>query len=463
MNFDRNTIIGFIILALLFFGFFIYNSKQQLAYQKEKARQDSITNAAKPKPNPAAVKIDSVKADSFQKQISGGDFQQYANGTEQLTTVDNGVLKLTFTNKGGQLKTVELKKFKGTDSSLVKLGSTGFDKIDYKIIPSSGGGTADITAFYFTGGQVANNADGSYTVSYQLPSTGKSITHQFVVKPNNYMIDFNVQIDGVNQLLGSNTLNLTWQNKAVQQQKDLSYERQQSQIAYRVDGDYNDKNIFSSNSKEFDKPLNWVAVKQQFFNSALIAKNNFSNGRIDWNAPSGDNIKPEDKKTVVAATAILKIQVPGNSNKADIPMALYYGPTDYKMLKQYGNDMENMVNLGSGIYAFVKYINRWIVLPVFDLFSKLTSNFGIVILLLTLFIRLMISPLTYSSYLSGAKMKVLRPEIEQLKAKYGKDQQQISVEQMKLFREAGVNPLGGCIPAILQIPIFFALYSFFQF
>src|SRR6476620_12627397 len=124
--------------------------------------------------------------------------------------------------------------------------------------------------------------------------------------------------------------------------------------------------------------------------------------------------------------------------------------------------MENMVNLGSGIFSFVKYINRWIIIPIFDLFSKFTSNFGIVILLLTLFIRLLISPLTYSSYLSGAKMKVLRPEIEQLKARVGGDQQQMSVEQMKLFREAGVNPLGGCIPGLFQIPIFFALYSFFN-
>ena len=124
--------------------------------------------------------------------------------------------------------------------------------------------------------------------------------------------------------------------------------------------------------------------------------------------------------------------------------------------------MEDMVNLGSGMFAFVKYLNRWIVIPVFDFFKKLTSNYGIVILLLTLFIRLLISPLTYKSYLSGAKMKVLRPEIDKLKAKYGSDQQQISMEQMKLFREAGVNPMGGCIPGLFQIPIFFALYSFFN-
>lgn len=242
----------------------------------------------------------------------------------------------------------------------------------------------------------------------------------------------------------------------MQLQKDLTYERQQSQISYKVDDEFDFQSATSSDREEFSKPVSWVGVKQQFFNSTLIAKNKFSSGMVEWTAPQS-----EEKKTVVQATAHLKYSLPPTP-AVTIPLALYYGPTDYKILKQYDNDMEDMVNLGSGIFAFVKYINRWIILPVFDFLRTLTANYGIVILLLTLFIRLMISPLTYSSYLSGAKMKALRPEIEQLKVKYGTDQQQISMEQMKLFREAGVNPLGGCIPGLLQIPIFFALYSFFN-
>jgi YidC/Oxa1 family membrane protein insertase len=157
----------------------------------------------------------------------------------------------------------------------------------------------------------------------------------------------------------------------------------------------------------------------------------------------------------------LKLALPA-ANNATIPLSVYYGPTDYKIMKQYGNNMEDMVNLGSGMFAFVKYLNRWVVIPLFDLFRKFTSNYGIVILLLTLAIRLLISPITYSSYLSGAKMKALRPEIEALRKKNGDDQQAMSMDQMKLFREAGVNPLGGCIPGLLQLPIFFALYSFFN-
>ncbi len=455
MNFDRNTVIGFIVLALLFFGYFYFNSQQQMAYQKEKAKQDSIARANLPKPAPGLQKKDSALVDSLGQPVIAGDFQQFSSGAEQTTTVENEVLRIVFSNKGGQPKTVELKGFKAPDSSNVKLASSSFDKIDYPIIPAPNA-TANITSYYFSGGQVASSPDGTQTITYEMKAGDKAIVHQFVLKPKSYMIDFNVQINGINQLLSNNTLNLVWQNKALQLQKDLTYERRESQVGYRVDGEYDHGSALNSATEEFSKPVNWVSVKQQFFNTTFIAKNNFSSGSINWTAPAAN-----DNHTVVQAIAHLKLQLPASSS-ATVPLAVYYGPTDYKILKQYGNDMEDMVNLGTGMFAFVKYINRGIILPVFDFFTKFTANYGIVILLLTLFIRLLISPLTYSSYLSGAKMKVLRPEIEQLKAKYGNDQQQISMEQMKLFREAGVNPLGGCIPGLLQIPIFFALYSFFN-
>lgn len=456
MNFDRNTIIGFLVLAVLFIGYFFYNSKEQQAYQQAKAHQDSILNASKPKVDTVARYNDSLRADSINKLSAAGGFAQAASGIEQLTTVSNGVLTIAFSNKGAQPKRVELTQFKGPDSNNVRLASTSFDKFDYAV-STAANKTADITDFYFNAPQVTKAADGTQTVTYQLRSAdGAAIVHQFVLKPNNYMVDFNVELNGVKQLLSNNTLNITWQNKAIQQQKDLTYERQMSQIDYKVDGDYDHESALKSSSEEFTKPIQWLGVKQQFFNTTLIAKNNFSSGRLTWTAPESTK-----DNTVVQAVANLSAPVASTTN-ATIPLAIYYGPTDYKILKQYGNDMEEMVSLGSGIFAFVKYINRWIIIPVFDFFTKITSNYGIVILLLTLFIRLVISPLTYKSYLSGAKMKVLRPEIEQLKAKYGNDQQQMSMEQMKLFREAGVNPMGGCIPGLLQVPIFFALYNFFN-
>ncbi len=456
MNFDRNTVIGFIVLALLFLGFFYYNNTQQLAFQKQKAHQDSLAAASRPKPDTATAHMDSVQAAVYQKSSTGGEFKEALNGSEQLFYVENSVFKIAFTNKGGQPKWVALKKFKGPDSTAVKLASSDFDKINY-VITTAPNTTAEIANFLFAGGSLKENADSSKTIRFELASGSKSIVHQFVMRPNSYMIDFDLQINGTSQLFSNSALNLIWQNRAIQLQKNISYERQQSQISYRINGDFDHSGpTIKNSSEEFSKPVNWVSVKQQFFNTTLVAKNNFASGNIIWTVPASDS-----DKTVVEATANLKIPL-ASATATTIPLALYYGPTDYKTLKQYGNNMEEMVNLGSGIFSFVKYINRWIVLPIFDLFAKFTSNFGIVILLLTLFIRLLISPLTYSSYLSGAKMKVLRPEIDKLKAKYGTDQQQMSVEQMKLFREAGVNPLGGCIPALFQIPIFFALYSFFN-
>ena len=453
MNFDRNTVIGFVVLALLFFGYFYYTNQEQQAYQKEKARIDSIEAAKRPKQNPAALAPDSARFDSLQRQQQAGGFSAAAFGAETIIPVENEFIRVGFTNKGGQPKWVELKGFKAPDSSTVKLAATNFDKFTYTV-NAGNNRTTDISELYFSGGQVKPDANGNQVVTFQLQSPQGTLVHQYVIKPKNYMIDFNLGVTGANNLLAQNTINFTWQNQALQLQKDLKYEKQQSTISYRVDGDYDDASAYSSDAENFNDPVNWVAVKQQFFNSTFIAKNNFTSGNIQWTSPEKGNV-------VAKATANLKMQLPAGNN-ANVPMALYYGPTDYKILKQYGNDMEDMVNLGTGIFAFVKYINRWIVIPVFDLFSQFTSNFGIVILLLTLFIRLLISPLSYSSYLSGAKMKVLRPEIDQLKAKHGNDQQAMSMDQMKLFREAGVNPLGGCIPALLQIPIFFALYSFFN-
>jgi len=456
MNFDRNTVIGFVVLAVLFFGYFYFINKEQAALRQKKAIADSIANSQEPKPaqDTIAQKAMAVKNDSIARVSAAGLYQHAATGPEVIDTVENEVFTIAFTNKGAQPLWVELKKFKNRDSSQVRLSASNFDKIDYPINTAANQVT-HITDLYFTPGSITSNGD-SQTITFTLSadSAGPSVVHEYVIKKNDYMIDFNIKMNGTEQLLTQQALNIIWQSKAQQLERDLNYEKQQSQIGYSMEGEFDYHTVGMRSSKEFSKPVQWVAVKQQFFNRSFIAKNNFSSGRIDWVVPD------EKEKTVVQATAALRVNVTGSSTS--IPFALYYGPNDYKILKAYHMDLENLVNLGQGMFAFVKWINRWIVLPVFDFFKSFVNSYGVVILLLTFFIRLIISPLTYSSYLSGAKMKALRPEIEKLKAKYGKDQQQMSMEQMKLFREAGVNPLGGCIPALLQIPIFFALYSFFN-
>ena len=458
MNFDRNTVLGFVVLALLFFGYFWYTSKEQAEYRKEQARIDSITNANRPKQDPAAMIKDSFKLDSQNKMVNAGtSFSKSAGGTEKTFQVENDLLRITFTNRGGQPKLIELKKFRQPDSSFVKLASAEFNKIDYTV-NSGNNQSSHIRDLYFDAGAPAKNADGSMTVSFSLlsdDSTGKSITHQYVLKPDNYLIDFNIILNGADKLLTGGALNLIWQNQADRQEKSLDYEKQNSQIGYNLHGEYDYNTLLKYTSKDFDKDLKWVAVKQQFFNSSIVAKNEkgFSSGKIEWSSPG-------DSQTVVKAIANLHLDVQTGS-PAIVPLGLYYGPNDYKILKSYDNKMENLVNLGYGIFAFVKYINRWIILPVFDFFTKFFSSYGLIIALLTIFIRLFTSPLMYPGYLTSAKMKILRPELAQLKLKYP-DQQAYAVEQMKFMREAGVNTFAGCLPSLLQIPIFFALYSFFS-
>jgi YidC/Oxa1 family membrane protein insertase len=457
MNFDRNTIIGFLVLAVLFIGYFWWTSKEQAAFQKEKARQDSIANANKPKVDTTALRVETEKNDSIVKIKKGGVYQQAITGKETVRTIKNKLLTITFSSKGGQPKEVELNDYKGPDSTPVKLASTDFDKIDYPINTLSGS-SIYISDLNFQLDTVITNADGSSIITYTLKpdSTGPVIRHQFTIRPDDYMIDFTISMDGADKLLTQGNLNLEWQYKAVQQESDISFEKQNTQVGYMMDGDFDYHTIGRKSSVEFGKPVKWIGIRQRFFNTFLVAKNNFSSGNIQWSIP------PDSAKTIMESKANMRLQLPVTGS-VSAPLSILYGPADFKMLAKHDLKFEKLINLGQGVYSFVRPINRYIIMPVFDMVSGLTgTSLGLAIALLTIIIRLVISPLTYSSYLSGAKMKVLRPEIAKLREKYGKDQQQISMEQMKLFREAGVNPLGGCIPALLQIPIFFALYSFFS-
>jgi YidC/Oxa1 family membrane protein insertase len=269
------------------------------------------------------------------------------------------------------------------------------------------------------------------------------------------MIDWKLNLEGADKLFSQNSLNLVWQVEAKQHETDIQSEKRETQIGLMEKGGFDYFTMGEGLNKKFEEGVNWIGLKQKFFITTLIAKNGFSFADITCNVP-------HDSTGIVATSiANLKATFPSGT-RASIPFQIYYGPNDYKILKSYKMDLEDMVNLGQGFYAFVKYINRWIVLPVFHFFEKMIGSYGLVIALLTIFIRLLTSPLVYTSYLSGAKMKALRPELDVLKAKFKDDQQAFSMEQMKLFRSAGVNPLGGCIPALLQIPIFFALYSFFN-
>lgn len=456
MKFDKNTVIGFSLLAILFFGYFFYINKSQQAQLKlEKAHKDSIARIQALYKDTAIVKTDSLHLDSVNHIISAGNFTTAANGTEQLVTLENDLIKLTFTNKGAQIKQVELKKYKNANQQFITLMNEKTDRFSYTINTSNNQST-ETSDLFFTPSNIVKNADGSQSIRFSiLSSDSTSITHQFTIKPNDYMIDFSIQMNGANRLLTQRTMNINWAYTLQQQEQDIDYEKTQSRLYYFENDDYDYKSIAYSINKKIDNPVKCLAIKQRFFNATLINTNGFNNVEVNTVTP------PDSTHQITNTNSFLHIQVPATNN-VNIPMQWYVGPNDYKILKKYDLNLESMIDLGSGIFSFVKYLNRWIIIPVFNFFAQYISSFGWVILLLTIFIRLLISPLTYSSYLSGAKMKVLRPELDELKKKHGNNQQTYAMDQMKLFREAGVNPLGGCIPSLLQIPIFFALYNFFN-
>jgi len=455
MNLDKNTIIGFVLLIALFFGYFYFTRQGQLELEaKQQKMQDSIARIL-PKMDAKTEIKDSIQADSLYRVSTAGEFVDAVFGKEEISVVENELMKVSFTNKGGQVKSVELKKYLSKDSIPVELGATSFDKFSYRINT----GTSKIgetDALFFKPGKLSKNADGSQTLIFELSdTTGRSVVHEYTIHPKQYMIDWNIILNKADQLLGKHAIDLNWQVRAVQQEHDILTEKRETQINLLQKNGFDYFTMKDGLSEKWTEGMKWISIKQKFFNHTIVSVNGFSSGEMSTTMPA------DSTHIVVNAMSNLTIPVPAGAN-ATIPLKLFYGPNDFQILKSYNMEMENMVNLGQGGYAFVKYINRFVVMPFFDFISKFFKSYGVIILLLTLFIRLITSPLVYTSYLSGAKMKALRPELDVLKTKLKDDQQAYSMEQMKLFRTAGVNPLGGCIPAILQIPIFFSLYSFFN-
>lgn len=443
-----------VLLAGLFMAYFYFTRQGQIELEMKQQRiRDSLAALA------PAVKDTSVNALPLADSISApavnaGGFVQTGKPQEELAVLENEKVKITFSNKGGRPISVELKDYVSGDSNQVKLIASSFNQLSYPI-QIGVNETAYSGDLYFSSSAKSDSAEVNSLQYVLSDSSGRSITHYYSLSSNDYMVDWKVKVNGSDRLFTGQSMNILWQVQADQQEMDIQTEKRETQLGlYGPDGfDY--FTMSDGLNEKWEDGLKWLGVKQKFFNTTIISETGFSRAEISCKVP-------DDSLGIVAqTTANLKVSIPAGKD-AQLAFRMYMGPNDYKTLKSYGLDLEDMVNLGQGFYAFVKYINRWIVLPVFDFFQRYVSSLGLAIALLTLFIRLLTSPLVYTSYLSGAKMKALRPELDTLKAKYGDDQQSYSMEQMKLFRSAGVNPLGGCIPALLQIPIFFALYSFFN-
>jgi len=448
MNTDKNTIIGFVLLAGLFFTYFWYTNKQQAEITAYKQHVEDSLRLVKAANDKAIALKNPIKGDTtLGAAAQSGEVDSVK---EQLSVLENELVKVTLSNRGGQVVGVTLKKYTNSQKQLVHLGDSS--SLNYPVNIGNNQ-IAQINKVIFPVVNVLPQKEGVQQIEYVwVTPNGKTIRHQFSLANNNYNVDWNIQLDGANSLLTNQQINFLWDVHSYQQEKTRVYERQMSNICFSEGGEFD--YISSKTTKSFEKPVQWVGLVQQFFNTTIINKQGFASGKIDWQR------KLDSSNGLASLQSQFQTKISGDN--AAVNLSLFYGPNEFKVLKTQAPEMEKIVNLGRDLYSFVRPINKYILMPVFGFIAGFISNFGWVIFILTIFIRLITAPLTYSSYLSSAKMKVLKPELDAIKKKLGDDQQAFAMEQMKLFREAGVNPLGGCIPALLQIPIFFALYSFFN-
>ncbi|MDX9696112.1 MAG: membrane protein insertase YidC [Bacteroidales bacterium] len=471
---DRNSIIGIILIAgiLVVYSIFSQPSKEQieeakhkrdsleLVHQKEILMEKAIEEA-KAQMNKSEIISDTLGKDELKSLY--GNFAEAAEGTQQFITLENNLMKIKLTNKGGRIYSVELKEFKSyTQEPLILFDG---DSTVFGLNFFSQNRSIITNDLYFK----ALEETLSYSVENDLKTVklrlyageGRYIEYAYTMYPNSYKLDFDINFVGINEVIASNlnVIDLKWSMYSPQLEKGAKNENQYTTIGYKF---YNDEvNSLTSRGKdtqseELNEKIKWISYQQQFFSSILVAKNFFPNAEIEF-----QNLKEDEEPGKYLKHFRSTIGIPfENLEKSTIPLEFYFGPNHFNTLKEYKNDFERIVPLGWGIFGWV---NRFIVIPVFNFLDNYILNYGLIILLLTIFIKLILFPLTYKSYLSTAKMKVLKPEVDEIAKKFPKQEDAMKKQQatMAMYKKAGVNPMGGCIPMLIQFPIIIALFRFF--
>ena len=462
-KFDANSLIGFLLLGAIMMWYFYTNqpTPEELEKQRTERIQDSIQktqqltnkNIEQTETEPIAV-TDSLGLELAKKQL--GDFAYSAtlpSATDNETVLENELLKIKVANKGGQPIEVELKDYKTHDQKplyLIKdsnsLFNIGFTTADNRTL-----NTKDL---YFEP-TLSKNGENTILSMKLKVAADRYLEYVYEIKPNDYMLNFIVRSQGMNRAINtSQNLALAWDLKAYRNEKSLQSENMYSEMYFKSDGDVS---YLSPEDEQIEEDLNWVVFKQHFFSSVLMTETPFSKAEIT----SKNLVENEDIDTTYTKQFTLKAPLEMKSGELNYAMNWYYGPTDYKTFKKYkGTDLHEAASLGWGIFG---WINRFIFIPVFDMLSSFISNYGLIIILMTIVVRIIMSPVVYKSYVSSAKMKVIRPEMQEINEKYPGKENAMKRQQeiMALQRKAGVNPLSGCIPALIQMPVFFALFKFF--
>jgi YidC/Oxa1 family membrane protein insertase len=466
---DKNGIIGFVLLGILMLAYFWVDGNKRAVLAEEQRILDSIAQSQ----IVVADSTDIITLDSMQLDanevvdedslrelqdvrlvVKYGDFAMSSIGDEEDYVLENDLIKFTFTSKGARIKQVQLKDFKKSvwndehekEITDLLLLEDERNRFQYNI-PIKGVATpVSSEDLYFKAVEVSKNK----IVFRAFAGSNDKYFEQVYSLNEDYKLDYDLSFVGLDETIPSGTtdIELEWINYLDRIEKSTDYESSLSTIYYKQnDKGYSYCSCRGDDEVEKEKLMDWVAHSNQFFNTSLIADTPFTGMKSDIKAMVKGS---EDMKLFTT-----RLKIPYQS---EFGMTIYSGPNEYKRMAAMGNDMQYVIPYGRSILGT---INRWIIRPLFSFFSGFVGNMGIVILIVTFLVKMVLYPLTYKMLYSQSKMSALKPKIEELKKKIGDDAQAVQVETMKLYRETGVNPLGGCMPMVIQMPIWIALYRFF--
>jgi YidC/Oxa1 family membrane protein insertase len=461
---DRNSIIGIIVIAGILIVWTTLNKPSEAEIEAAKIKRDSIElvrqqeivqqkiDEAVALQNPQ-IKNSAEKAAQEDELINlYGSFADAGTGTQEFITIENDLLKIKISNKGGRVYSVELKKYKTYSQEPLVL----FD----------GDSTVFGLNFFSQNRSIITNdlffvpiEQNSQSVKMRLyAGEDKYIEYVYTLNPKSYMLDFDINFIGMNEVVASNlsVMDLKFSMYSPQQEKGAKNENMYTTMGYKY---YQDEvNTITSRGKdeareELNSRLKWVSYQQQFFSTILVADNYFANAIIEFESLENSDEHIKHFKSTIG--------IPFEySSQSTVPLSFYFGPNHYTTLKKHDLGFEEIIPLGWAIFGWV---NRFAVIPVFNFLEKYIVNYGLIILILTILIKVVLFPLTYKSYLSTAKMRVLKPEIEEINKKFPKKEDAMKKQQatMAMYKKVGVNPMGGCLPMLVQMPILFAMFRFF--
>lgn len=469
---DKNSIVGLALIFIILVGYSVFmrpSEEQRLQMQRSQdsiamvnARSAPSTNEALPVTTLSEKEEILALPDSLrQEKLLGeyGAFAQAAEGNREFITLSNNLLTLKISTLGGRPYTVQLKEYSTYNGAPLELFGGDSTRMGFQFY--AGNRTISTNDLYFTPtGESRELSVTSDSASYALrlvAGEGSYIEYVYTLKADDYMVGFEVRFVNMDGIIASNTTNLEldWSHYVPRQEKGADNENSHTAILYRFSQD--DVEEFSATKDEerenIKNRLQWIAFKQQFFSAVLISHNSFSAADI-----SSTKLQ-SDPKYLKHYSALASLDYDARSKTQSYPLSFYFGPNQFNLLKKYNMELDRLVELGG---AMSRFINRYIILTTFTFLNRFISNYGLIILILTLLIKLVLYPLTKKSFYSMAKMRVLKPQIDEINKKFSADK---AMEKQQataaLYKKAGVNPLGGCLPMLLQFPILIAMFRFF--